>query len=140
MSLKPKGAAGCVWIFVAVHLVWGIGRVPGRVWGQRLDDITDYRGDGVVRYFFGSESERRGSVDAVTWLLQHSPPESAVLWRGESKRMFELASGLLAPRWLVDANHVPANVREFLGRPIAAGDAGVAVLVGNGESVALEFR
>jgi hypothetical protein len=141
MRWRPGGAAGWLGLLVAVHVAWGVLRVPGRVWGERLDDIADYRETGAVRYFLGREGENGDrSAAALEWLLRHSPPASVVLWRGESRGEFERASGLLAPRWLVPVTHVPANAREFLGRPIAAGAEGIAVLVGKVESVALEFR
>lgn len=128
-------------ILVVAHVAWGITRIPGRVWQRRLADIASYRDRGAADYFLGPDAETRlrGAAE-VQWLLRHTPPTSAVLYRGETKGAFELASGLLAPRFLVHADRVPPGAREHLGRPLATGDAGTAVLVGRGDSLALEFR
>lgn len=140
--MTPRWRSVSTWLglLVLVHVVWGIVRVPGKVWQRRLDDVDAYR-RGPVNWFLGPGAETRlGGADAVQWLLDNTPPACVVPWRGEAKGAFELASGLLAPRWLVHADAVPRGAREYLGRALAAGSEGVVVLVGRGEDVTLEAR
>lgn len=141
MRLVPRGAPAWLGLVLLVHLAWGISRVPGKVWQRRLEEIDVHRQHGAAEYFLGAGSESRlTGAAAVQWLLARTPPTTVVLWRGETKGAFELASGLLAPRWLVHVDRVPATTREYGGRPLATGEDGTVILVGCGDSVVLEFR
>lgn len=129
-------------ILVVIHLVWGFARVPGRVWDRRMEDIVIYGKLGAPAYFLdhGKADPPLRGADEVKWLLQHTPTNAVVLWRGQTKGAFELASGLLAPRLLVRADKVPAGSKRYLDRPIGTGPEGTAVLVGRVKDVVVEFR
>ena len=142
MRIDWRRGGTWVCLLVVLHLVWGFARVPGRVWGHRLADIEAYRKYGAPAYFLDRGQARpplRGA-DAVEWLLEHTPADAVVLWRGQTKGAFELASGLLTPRLLVHADAVAAGRKRYLGRPVGTGADGTAVLVGRGEDVVVEFR
>ncbi|MCR9248218.1 MAG: hypothetical protein NXI31_24575 [bacterium] len=141
MNPNAKRLATGLLGLVVVHALWGLLRLPSRVAARRLSEIAQYREHGAVNYFLGATGKREdGGAAAVDWLLENSAPNAVVLWRGETKGAFELASGLLAPRWLVHRNHVSTAAREYRGRPLAGDARGIAVLVGAGERVELEFR
>ena len=128
-------------VLIAVHLVWGAARIPGKVYGKRLQHVADYEREGAPGYLMDRRFDsHHGGADAVRWLLENTARDAVVLWEGEYKGAFELASGLLAPRLLVRADRVPTDSDSFLGRPLARSRSGVAVLVGRGDDVELRFR
>lgn len=126
---------------VAAHLALGLARVPTKVWAKRLGEIAEYRARGPVRYHL--DNAHHQGAGAVEWLLDHTPEDAVVLWRGQWKGAFEFASALLAPRLLVHESFAPRADEPAPGLPAPArgplpdGRTGTFVLVATGDHVEL---
>jgi hypothetical protein len=130
-------------LLLGAHVVLGVFRLPGKVWGRRLDDIAEYRQKGAARYLL--ECARLSGADVVEWILQHAAVNTAVLWRGTSRGSLELVPGLLAPRLVVAEDAVPAGATSYQGRTLAtgtlpSGQHGVLVVEGRGDTLGLAVR
>lgn len=138
---RPSGLAIST-ALVLIHIVWGAARVPGRVVGRRLDDVRAYREGGATRYLLRSSGMR--GEDAIEWVLENTPPDSVVLWRGSKLGPLEFAPALLAPRLVVHATRGRGRPQRYLGAPLARatldGREGIVTLVGDRDSIGLEVR
>lgn len=127
---------------VLIHIAWGAARVPGRVVGRRLEDVRAYRGEGAARYLLRSSGMR--GEDAIEWVLENTPPNSAVLWRGSKLGPLEFAPTLLAPRLVVHVSRGRGRPERYAGAPLARatldGREGIVTLVGDGDSIEVEVR
>lgn len=126
-----------------LHILWGAARIPGKVWGERLDDVAQYRRVGPAAYHLGNRY--RSGAAAVEQVLATTPEQAVLLWRGDWRNALEFVPPLIAPRLLVNVIACPPGTTTYLGRPVATGRlsdgrSGVLVLIGQGESVALEVR
>ncbi|MCU0862859.1 MAG: glycosyltransferase family 4 protein [Planctomycetes bacterium] len=130
-------------VLLAVHLLLGIVRLPGKVWARRLDDVAAYREQGAVSYLFrGAKLE---GAEIVQWLQREVPPDAAVLWRWPCDGALEFPPALLAPRLFVDERAVPPGAVTAAGRPLARGvlpdgSSGVLVLQGTADGAGLVLR
>lgn len=126
---------------VAAHVLFAAARMPHAAMHKRWQEIERWRADGPVPWFFEG-----GDRDVVAWLLRHTPPDGAILWRGGSEGAIELVPGVLFPRLLVHEAHVPLGAGEAFGRPLARGTPpgssrdGFVVLVATGERLELALR
>ncbi len=125
------------------HILWGSIRIPGRVYGRRMDNIERYLESGAPAYHLGNNHRQGARI--IEKLLAETSPDAVILWRGEWKGCVEFVPLLIAPRLLVEDWRVPADARQFLDRPIARGElapglAGSFVLIGLGDSLDLELR
>lgn len=118
MARLPTGSAVLV-VLLAAHLLLSIGRLPGRVYGRRLDDVDAYRADGPARHLL--EGAQLGGADVYEWLLQNTPDDCVVLWRWPADGALEFSSALLWPRLVVDERAVRDGTTHVLGRTIARG-------------------
>jgi hypothetical protein len=115
------------------HLLLGLARLPGRVLGRRFDEVAAYRRDGAARHLLGSA--RLGGAEAIEWLQQNVPSDTAVLWRWPADGALEFVAALIAPRLLVDERQVPVGATTCAGRTLARGtlpdgSAGLIVVQG----------
>ncbi len=122
-----------LWLVFFAHLTLGLARIPHGVVGKRLDEIGDYREGGPVRYLLDSKHHR--GAEAVLWLLQNTPADSVVLWRGDPKGSFELVAHLIFPRLLYRADRLPSGATTVHDRPLAS-----MVVVGHGDKLELQPR
>ena len=54
MKRRPRsGWTVAVLVFLSAHLLWGLGRVPGKVWGKRLQEIEEYQAETAAGYING---------------------------------------------------------------------------------------
>ena len=90
--LAPENGAPALFALVLIHVTWGATRLPGRVVGRRLDDVRAYREEGAARYLLQSSGMR--GEDAIEWVLENTPPDSVVLWRGSKLGPLEFAPTL----------------------------------------------
>jgi hypothetical protein len=125
------------------HVVIGAARIPGRVYGRRLDHIASYRKLGATRYFL--DSKHQHGAASVRWILDNVPEDAVVLWRGDYKGSFEFVPPLIAPRLLVAEGSCPKGAAKHLDRPLASGTladgrSGVIVLLALGADLELELR
>ncbi|MFQ5504799.1 MAG: hypothetical protein ACE5F1_08395 [Planctomycetota bacterium] len=126
-----------------VHLGIGVLRIPGKAYVKRLRQIQEYRQKGQVRYFmerFGSDT-----VDTMNWILENTPEDSVLLFRGSWRIAMEFVPALIHPRLLYAEDAVSPGASEVHGRPIARGlhpgvGRGQLVLVGRRNSLELETR
>lgn len=131
-------------LLLAGHVVFGAVRLPGKVWGERLADIQAYHQQGAPRFFLATE-HLHGAA-AIEWLLANTAPDSAVVWRGDSKGALEFAQPLLWPRLLIADPAHPLPDGRYEGRPLARlrqqdGSPGpVLALVGERTDLRLEAR
>lgn len=127
---------------VLIHVTWGATRLPGRVVGRRLDDVRAYREEGAARYLLQSSGMR--GEDAIEWVLENTPPDSVVLWRGSKLGPLEFAPTLLAPRLVVHVSRGRGRPERYAGAPLARatldGREGIVTLVGDRDSIGLEVR
>ncbi len=140
----PSGRLGrIVLVLLLAHLAWGVGRIPSKVWGKRLDEIAEYQRDGAAAFHL--DNSHRHGAGIVRRVVAGTPPDAIVLWTGEWKGALEFVAPLIAPRLLVDAHEVDPHAGTFLGRPLARleradGNPATIVLVGSGDRVELTFR
>jgi hypothetical protein len=130
-------------VLLGAHVAVGIARIPSKVWGERAEEIARYRDAGAVRFHLDNR-ERRGA-DAVQAVLDQSPENAVVLWRGAWRGALEFAPALLAPRVLVHELSCAPDAASLWDRPIARGRladgrAGVLVLVGAADRIELALR
>ncbi|MEE2888545.1 MAG: hypothetical protein VX951_14030 [Planctomycetota bacterium] len=134
MSQAKLGAGGLsVLVLLAAHILYGLVRLPDKVWGRRLDKIGRYQDEGAARYLFGSA--KHGGADEIEWLQKNVSKEAVVLWRHPYDGALEFVSALIAPRLLVDERCVPPGTLKFVERPVArgtlpSGDQGVLIVQG----------
>lgn len=120
-------------VLLGTHLLLGLVRIPYAVFPKRREEAARYQEVGRVRYLL--DTRHGHGWQAVEWLLQNTPPESVILWRGEYKGSFELAGDLLFPRLLYEASRVAPGTATLHGRPVAP-----KVLVGLGNDLELVPR
>jgi hypothetical protein len=128
---------------LALHLALGIARIPDRVFARRAADIARYREEGAARFLLGNA--RLGGADVIEWLQRRVKPGDCVLWRGDSQGAMEFVPALLAPVVVVAETAVPAGAAHYRNRPLLRaelpdGRAGVVVVVGRRDALALEVR
>ena len=128
---------------LGIHILWGALRIPGKVYGKRLEHVRRYREVGAPGYHL--DTDHRQGADLLRLLLAETPPDCILLWRGDTHGAIEFVPPLIAPRLLVAENECPANATHLLERPLAQGmladgSRGVFVLVGHGDSLSLELR
>ena len=135
-------AAQVLGFLVVVHLVWGLVRLPTRVFARRIDDVVTFRERGAPGWFLDTPHLR--GADAIRWVLQNTAPESVVLWDGEPMGALEFAPTLLAPRLVVAVALCPPANEEHAGLPIARATIGerrgAVVLVASKHDVRVEVR
>lgn len=119
MSATGGKAGLVVLILLGAHLAIGIGRMPSRVIGRRLDEIEQYREMGAARYLL--ENAKIQGADELEWVLANTDENSVILWRWPSDGALEFAAALLIPRLVVDERKVPVGATSFAGRDIATG-------------------
>jgi hypothetical protein len=120
---------------IAVHLGWGLARLPTKAHARRVDEIESWRRLGPARFLLENEHRRGGTT--VQWIVDHVPPDAAVLWRGESRGALEFVPALIAPRLLIAEDACPPGARTWRDRELARaprGDGSEGVLVVVGES------
>ena len=133
MSAKGSGfARKLLLVILLAHVILGLMRIPHAVIGKRRQEMTQYREQGPVRYLL--ETKHHRGADEVRWILDHTPENSVVLWRGEYKGSFELVAQLIFPR-LLYAEDAAGSATTVHGRPVAA-----KVLVGLGTDLELQDR
>ncbi len=120
-------------LLLAAHLLFGLARIPHGVFGKRQAEATRYRQLGRVRYLL--DTKHRQGWQEVEWLLQNTPVNSVILWRGEYKGSFELVADLVFPRLLYEASRVQPGITTLHHRPVAT-----RVLVGLGNDLELVAR
>lgn len=125
------------------HLIVGAARVPFAVIGRRIADVAAYRSAGAARFFLGGKHQR--GAEAIEWILEHTPENAVVPFRGTGKGSLEFAPALLAPRLLVREDACPPGAVERAGRPVATREAPDGkrvpiVLVGLGADLSIEDR
>ena len=130
-------------ILLGAHVAVGIARIPSKVWGERADEIARYRDVGAVRFHL--DNRERSGADAVQAVLDRSPENAVVLWRGEWRGALEFAPALLAPRLVVDERYCPKDATSLWDRPLARGrladgSEGILVLVGAVDRIELALR
>lgn len=115
------GAGGIVALtLLGAHLLLGVGRVPGKVYGDRFDEIERYRDNGAATFLMtGAVPNGPAEID---WLREHTPERCVLLWRWPADGALEFAAALLGPRLVVDERVVPAGATTFLDLPIATGE------------------
>ena len=64
---------------LGAHVALGVARVPGKVYGRRLDEVAAYREQGAAAFLCGRA--RLGGADALTWLLEHTDEREHVRGR-----------------------------------------------------------
>jgi hypothetical protein len=121
---------------LAVHIAWGLARVPVKVIARRHEDIAAHERAGATRAQFAANG--CDGAEAVEWLQAHTAPDAVVAWTGTTKGAMELAAALLWPRLLVAATDL-GDAPRWHGRPIAHGTwqgrDGRLVLVGTDAAV-----
>lgn len=117
--MRGRKASMLLLALVFGHLAIGIGRLPARVFGRRLDEIELYQHKGAARFLL-EDAGLQGAVE-LEWVLDNTDKRSVILWRWPSKGALEFAAALLAPRLIVDERKVPAGDTQFAGRRIATG-------------------
>ncbi len=122
---------------VAAHLVLLVVRIPHAAFGKRLRSIREWRERGQVHYHLGRWPE---SAAAIDWLLEHTPPNCVVPWRGDWKGALEFAPALLWPRILYVAKSLGSSQLSVHGRPIATRGGRCVVLNGHGMNLSLGPR
>lgn len=131
---KAVGKAGiALLVLLAVHLAIGIGRIPNRVIGRRVDDIQNYRVKGAARFLL--EDAKLEGASQLDWVLANTDEFSVILWRWPCVGALEFAASLLTPRLIVDERDVPVGATTFAGRDIAigttpSGEHGLITLLG----------
>lgn len=128
---------------LATHLLWGALRIPGKVYGKRLDRIRRYQEVGGLHYHF--DDDHRQGPDLLQLLLASTPPECILLWRGKVQGSIEFVPPMIAPRLLVAESACPTNATQLFGRPLARGQLadgrrGIFVLVSHEDGLDLELR
>lgn len=128
---------------LGIHILWGALRIPGKVYGKRLDLIRHYQEVGGPGYFL--DNSHRQGADLLRFLLSETPPDCVLLWRGNARGTIEFVPPLIAPRLLVAEDSCPANATHLFERPLAQGQLadgkrGVFVLVGGEDHLRLELR
>ncbi|MFK7739535.1 MAG: hypothetical protein AB8H80_04360 [Planctomycetota bacterium] len=99
------------------HIALGVARIPGKVYGRRMDDIASYKRQGAARFLL--TSAKLEGAEVYEWLLANTAVDSVLLWRWPNQGALEFASTLLAPRLVVDERQVAADAMQFAGRKIA---------------------
>ncbi len=126
---------------LAVHVAWGVARLPGKVIARRAEHVRAFERDGATRALF--DANGLAGADAIDWLLAHTAPDAVVAWAGDETGAMEFAPALLWPRLVVAAEALGAGER-WCGRAIARGRLGgrdgTFVLVGAGRELRLEVR
>ena len=130
-------------ILLGAHVAVGIARIPAKVWSDRAGEIARYRDVGAVRFHL--ENRERSGAAAVQAVLEQTPENAVVLWRGAWRGALEFAPALLAPRVLVHEQSCAPDAASLWERPIARGRlpdgrAGVLVLVGTVDRIELALR
>jgi len=120
-------------LLVTAHLLVGLARIPHAVFGKRAAEAARYEQVGRVRYLLDTKYHQ--GWQEVEWLLQNTPANSVILWRGEYKGSFELAADLVFPRLLYEASRVQPGITTIYDRPVAT-----RVLVGLGNDLDLVSR
>ena len=69
---------------LGAHVALGVARVPGKVYGRRLDEVAAYREQGAAAFLCGRA--RLGGADALTWLLEHTDEQSVAGREEERER------------------------------------------------------
>lgn len=130
----PASKGGIVLlVLLLAHLAIGVGRMPSRVIGRRLDEIDLYEQKGAARFLL--EDAKIEGAEQLEWLLANTAEDSVVLWRWPADGALEFAAAVLAPRLVVDERKVEPGSTRFAGRTIAAGtvpsgERGLIVLQG----------
>ena len=119
-------------VVLLAHLVLGLARIPHAVIDKRQQEMAQYREKGPVRYLL--ETKHHSGANEVQWILDHTPENCVVLWRGNYKGSFELVAQLIFPRLLYAAGAADGATTVH-GRPVAA-----KVLVGLGTDLELHDR
>lgn len=96
-----RGVRGGLLALLLAHVVWGAVRLPDKAIARRADEIARFRERGPVAHLSGDAAAAR--VDAIAWLLAHTPARAAIRYDGKAQGALELAAGALAPRLLVAA-------------------------------------
>ncbi len=104
---------------VAAHLLWGLVRLPGKVFDRRAEEVVLYQKTRPEQWFLRGDALQGAEV--ITWLRENTPPSCVIAWQGERLGVMEFAVGLLSPRYFVrveDAERVAATT----GVPIATAE------------------
>ena len=110
------------------HVALGVGRLPGKVWQRRLDEVDSYREQGAPHFLLSRA--QLGGADEIAWLCENLPEQCVVLWRWPADGALEFVAAQIAPRLLVDERLVPDDATTFAGLPIATGKNGRIVAQG----------
>ncbi len=125
------------------HILWGALRIPGRVYGKRLQQVRHYQQVGGPGYHL--DNRHRQGAELLRLLLAETSPDCILLWRGDTRGAIEFVPPMIAPRLLVAEDACPVNATHLFERPLAHGmladgSSGIFVLVGDGDRLSLELR
>jgi hypothetical protein len=124
---------------LAVHLAWGLARVPTKVVARRAELIADHRRHGDVVALF--DASDLGGAELVQWLRANTPPDATIAWEGAATGAIEFAAALLWPRLLAASPGPDApGARRTFAQGTRDGRTGTLVLVAAPRSLQLEVR
>jgi hypothetical protein len=109
-------AKSLFWL-IALHIIWGVSRIPHAVIGKRWRDIAAYHHEGEAAWRL-----QKGHLDgaqAIHHLREVTAEESIIPISGSTKGALEYAAALLWPRLCCWADQLPAKDQFYAGRPIA---------------------
>lgn len=141
VAANPSTWRRVVLALVAIHVAWGLARLPRMVAERRSDIRTfDELGPGLHQL---ASAKLAGSA-ALLWLREHTAPGEVVLCEGSQRGPIEFASAALAPRLLVTTAACATTAADFAGRPLARGTrdgrTGTFVLVATDDDLRVEVR
>jgi hypothetical protein len=143
--MSPLACRRVLILLLAAHVVWGAARLPGKVWGRRLDDIARYRDPAIGAAGWFLDTQYYQGAAAIRFALANVRSDEAVLFDGPGMGALEFAPALLAPRLVVAAAACAAGATEYAGHRLGRatlpdGRTGVLVLLGRGNDIGLDVR
>ena len=132
-----------LWLVLLAHVVWCVGRIPGVVFGKRIEEVREFRQQGDIRYLLARNALE--GAEQIEWLRANTPELCAILFRGTRRGSLEFAAALLWPRELCAIERIASDQNYVDGKPLARGKLpgkgeGVLVLVARDHGLDLELR